>query len=793
MGDLLQGVQGVNKRKDWLCASIIALALGYALFAGLRTVSDFDLGWQLATGRYLVAHHQVPRTELFSYTAHGREWIYPPFSGVIFYLLYLVGGYVALTWLGAFACATAVGFLCSDGSRLTAALAIVAVPALTFRTNPRAELFTTVLFAAVLTIIWRHHLGKSVPLWPLPAIFLVWPNLHLGFISGLAILGAGILFEICDVPFSERRAIALGRLKHLAPWVAASLVATLLNPWGWRIYEAIYRQNKVMQLHSAFIGEWSSAHFNSLAWRQALNARDPGSGEWWLLGVGAVAVLVALSKIRLGPAIVLAGATYLSVAHIRFQALFAIVAVSIGGALLSELARPDVAPPEASRSTGGAPTEKLISLGTVSTRLAALSAAILTLFVGLRIADLVSDRYYVDSGHLSLFGTGPSWWYPERAAAFLEREHLPGNIFHDYNLGGYLTWRIGPQYADFVDGRYIPFGQELFDEQRLLMSLGPDSAEWKQAAERWQINTLIFPVARYAGLGSFPLQDFCNSKLWKLVYLDHVSVIFLRNRPENSEFIKRFDLRCESAAFAPPSLAEGNSFRARAERFNYLMNTGSIFYSLSRDAEASSALQQAEKLFPDNPNLHFVRAQLFGATNRLEEAEREYLRVLRSSPSDAAWYALARLYAGEHRYSDAVRCITEAVPISQVPYERLRSLGTLYVYMDQPESALAAFDRANQNSPYRGDSSDLGKQFNAQLAEGRARAYRQMNDLSRAVAEQESAVRLGAGNPARWIALADLYQAQGQPEKSLRARERAKSMQKETAGMATSLEPSSTN
>jgi hypothetical protein len=95
------------------------------------------------------------------------------------------------------------------------------------------------------------------------------------------------------------------------------------------------------------------------------------------------------------------------------------------------------------------------------------------------------------------------------------------------------------------------------------MSLGPDSSEWKQAAERWQINTLIFPVARYAGLGSFPLQDFCNSKLWKFVYLDEVSVIFVRNRPESSEFLKRFDLRCESAPFAPLSLAAKNSFRAR--------------------------------------------------------------------------------------------------------------------------------------------------------------------------------------------------------------------------------------
>ena len=779
----------MKRRTDWLRVSLVVLAVGYGLFAGLRTVSDFDLGWQLATGRHLVEHHQIPRAELFSYTAHGREWIYPPFSGAIFYLLYLAGGYAALAWLGAFACAAAIAFLCSSGGRLTAALAIVAVPAVAFRTIPRAELFTTVLFAAVLAIIWRHHQGKSARLWLLPVIFLVWPNLHLGFISGLAILAAGVLFEICDMPFAERRATALRRLKHLAPWVAASFAATFINPWGWRIYEAIYRQNKVMQLHSAFIAEWSAVHFNSLSWRQALNARDPASGDWWLLVVGAVAILVALWKKRLGPAIVLAAAMYLSVEHIRLQALFAIVAVIAGGALLSELARP-VAAPGASRANGGATTDKMIPSGTVSTWLAALGAVVLTLLVGIRVADLVSDRYYLDSGQLSLFGAGPSWWYPERAAAFLAREQLPGNVFHDYNLGGYLTWRIGPQYADFVDGRYIPFGKELFAEQRLLTSLGPDTAEWKQAAERWQINTLFFPVARYAGLGSFPLQDFCQSILWKLVYLDDVSVIFVRNRPENSAFIKKFDMRCESAALAPPRLAAGDSFRARAERFNYLMNAGSIFYALSRDAEASSTLEEAEKLFPDNPNLHLVKAQLFSATNRLDEAEREYLRVLRSSPSDAAWYALARLYAGEHRYSDAIRCMKEAVPLSQVPYERLRSLGILYVYENQPESALAAFDRADRNSPYRNDSSELGRQFNAQLAEGRARAYRQMNDLDRAVAEQESAVSLSPGNAVWWMALAEMYQAQGQMEKSLRARERAEAIRKETEGPAKSPEPS---
>ena len=39
------------RKRDWLRLSLVGLALLYAFFAGLRTVSDFDLGWQMATGR----------------------------------------------------------------------------------------------------------------------------------------------------------------------------------------------------------------------------------------------------------------------------------------------------------------------------------------------------------------------------------------------------------------------------------------------------------------------------------------------------------------------------------------------------------------------------------------------------------------------------------------------------------------------------------------------------------------------------------------------------------------------
>src|SRR5215472_18318703 len=78
--------------------------VGYAFLAGLRTLTVTDLGWQLATGRWIVQHHEIPSTDVFSYTAHGQPWVYPVGSGLLFYGAYLIGGYSLLSWIQAAAC-----------------------------------------------------------------------------------------------------------------------------------------------------------------------------------------------------------------------------------------------------------------------------------------------------------------------------------------------------------------------------------------------------------------------------------------------------------------------------------------------------------------------------------------------------------------------------------------------------------------------------------------------------------------------------------------------------------------
>src|SRR6516165_2201561 len=92
------GRSGLSSSIATQIAFVLSLvAVGYAFLAGLRTLTVTDLGWQLATARWIVQHHEIPSTDVFSYTAHGQPWVYPVGSGLLFYGAHLIGGYSLLS------------------------------------------------------------------------------------------------------------------------------------------------------------------------------------------------------------------------------------------------------------------------------------------------------------------------------------------------------------------------------------------------------------------------------------------------------------------------------------------------------------------------------------------------------------------------------------------------------------------------------------------------------------------------------------------------------------------------
>jgi tetratricopeptide (TPR) repeat protein len=736
--------------RSWRIATwaLFALALAYAFVAGLRTVTDFDVGWLLATGRQLVSQHEIPRTEFLSYTAYGTPWIYPPFGGGLLYLVYAIGGFAALSWINALASVAVVMVAIGRPRLLTCALATLAVPSIALRTAPRSELFTTLFFAAFLALLLRHRRGEKSHLWLLPLMMLVWVNAHQGFAAGIALLGVYIALEVEQLLFTSRTAEAVARLKSAAPWIALAIFATFINPWGAKVYQELGAQDKLTALQSAQGSYWSGVQVTASSFAGALQLRDPDSGYWWLLIFAAFAALAALYRRQFGSAVLLVGALYISVVHLRFQALFAIVVIVVAGEVF---ARPFW--------TVGKPVARAILQ-----MAALLLVAVLAL---LHIADTVSDRSYLTTSDLSLFGTGLSWWYPSRAAAFIENNALPAQLFNDHNSGGYLTFRLGPGYRDFADGRAIPFGANILAEQAALVQSPPDSSLWMQQANRRGINTIILSIARFGGLESVPLRDYCASSEWKPVYLDDVSIVLIRNLPQNQPWINRLAIDCGQQRIAPPP-ADPSSLRGRAELYNFYVNAASVYYVLGRDKEASDSIDQAEKLFTADANLSLLAAQLLQADGRFAEAESRYRRALSLRPTDNGWYLLARLFITQKKYPEAAAAVQHSADLAVLPAERYRLLGNLELAMNKPADALPAFDRAEH----------FGKKlaplpsypfFRAKVAEGRGRAWLALHDANRATAFAEESTRL-APEPQRWNLLADCYAAQGRSAEAEQAR-----------------------
>ena len=116
------------------------------------------------------------------------------------------------------------------------------------------------------------------------------------------------------------------------------------------------------------------------------------------------------------------------------------------------------------------------------------------------------------------------------------------------SLDGFTAWRLGPTYADFVDGRGV--SPAVLIEQQELLASNPDSEVWE--ADRRKINILFFSLDRFAGLGTPDLMSLCESHLWRPVYRDDVSMVLLRNRPENRPWIERHELSCQTHDFGAP-------------------------------------------------------------------------------------------------------------------------------------------------------------------------------------------------------------------------------------------------
>ena len=835
----ISDLTAASQRKNrFLFLVLSTVALVYAFLAGLATVGDPDLGWHLATGRWVAQHHHVFSTDVFSYTVPGAPAIYPAGGGLLLYWAFLLGGYKLLSWLSAVACVATVALLLRRGSVVTAAIAIVATTFIAFRSVPRAELFVGVLFAAYVSILWEYYQTGKGRLWLLPLLMLVWVNVHLSFFSGLGLLIAFAGMDVLELPYAgERRARAWQRLKHEVPWFFACGVATLANPWGWRFYPALVDYTRVV--HTLYINEWAPLHWNWLG-IGAMSLRNTSGMFQMLFLIALVAMVTAVAQGKLGPAILVGGAAYEATRHVRMVALASCILVVVAGAVLTSTLpwiRARIQNPRTRSVLATAATVLFAALGIM------------------RATDVVTNYHYLAERNLSTFGTGLSQWFPRRAAEFIARQNLPGEVLNTFNEGGYVLWALGPERRDYIDGRGVPFGESFAQHGGELLSTSLDSPLWEQEAQRYGINTIIFPLT-LDEISLERVKSDCASHHWRPVYLDEVSMVLVRSTPQAESLIQRFEVNCATAPVPREKLP------LTAAAFDSWLDAARVLAALGRNSEALAAADNAMTIFPGSAHAHWYRGQILHAMQRNVEAEQEWqeaiglasheatpwasvpdfqanvwssladlyhhdervpeaigalesvirlssdqnakvearanlgalyldagrtadaekqwLAALAVSPNQSlVWLSLADLYQRDGRVPQAIHALQEGTRLASDPTvktQNLLKLARLEFVTHQPQLALQSLNEAAQNAPPEMLSDKTGRSFSFDLAQGKAAVWMALGDLSQATSFEEQAVALDPQAPDAWSRLAKLYEREGRTADQQRAEARSKTL-----------------
>ena len=500
-----------------------------AAFPVTSAIRDPDFWWHLRSGQLILQQGGLIHTDPFTYTAAGHAWtMHEWLTEVVFAGLYSAGGLALIvavlsvvTWLGVL-CIHQRARMDRPSPFVLGAGIILAVIAGYPIWGPRAQMITFALACLTLLLAERHlRRGGRTSLLLLP-MFLVWSNLHSGFLVGLAFIALIVVAELVAALLKLEDRAPAQRVRSLALLLAGCVLVSAINlngpgiilyPFG--TLGSAAQQSLILEWHSPDFHDWSVRLY----------------GVMLLTLAGLV---VANRSIRLRDAALVVATIVLSLQSVRHIALFVAAATPVWINQADIAVRRLRVRPRRARPLPPAPM-RVLSWGL-------LTALLVAVYAGSRLAPAMATR--TDS---LLYAQD----FPVCAARWLASDPQPLRIFNQYGEGGYLAWALSA-HGDRV---YI-FGDAALMGDDLLYSYG----DVESVTPRW--DTII----RNAGTDvvlfdtNTPLANvMAHASDWTMVYHDPHNVAFAStdrlsalNLPAQPAFTTPGDV-CTTLARTPAS------------------------------------------------------------------------------------------------------------------------------------------------------------------------------------------------------------------------------------------------
>ena len=500
-------------------AFLMPIVFLFTRLEGAKTMlGDGDTGWHIRTGQWILANGQVPHQDFFSYTKAGQPWYaWEWLWDVCAAWTYQHGGLATVVAVNIVIISLTIALLFRlvrrhcENPLVAIAVTFLACAATAIHWLARPHLVTMLFTVILLMILDRAREGHTRWLWALPLFFVLWTNLHGGFLAGLIVLFGFTAGELLRALFTgdsvDRRAALQAGARYGAVAFLCAL-ASIVNPYTYHLHVHIYQ----------FFSE--PYHLQNINEFQSINFHSPVAPylEALLLSGALAAAWFVVKRRDFVPLVLIAGWAHLALFSARNIPLFAIIAAPFVAQALYEMLN----------GLEHAPVAAWVGRATAAFRTAAadfgetdrhwrlyLPSVAAAVVVALLIASPNA------TGKLK-----PEYdpeRYPAKALSVLRSD--PGSrIFTDDEWGDYLLYQLYPGHKVFVDGRSDFYGQDFEQKYRDVMAVQYD---WEQSLSRYKVDTIVLST-KTALAGAIK-----QSGHWRTVYDDTVAIVF-RAVPERA-------------------------------------------------------------------------------------------------------------------------------------------------------------------------------------------------------------------------------------------------------------------
>jgi len=512
-----------------LLASFFAFV---AVVTSFKIFLDDDVFWHLETGRFIVQNGYIPSADVFGFMTSGTAWI--PFEwgwDVITYLIYNIAGYYSLSVFRTLIVMTAFGVIVYVlwKNEISLSLIVLFSVLLVFsslgRFSIRPQVVTYLFFILILYIFYRfknNYKGEKSFIVVPPIIFLLWANMHMGVLLGLAVFGIFVVSEEIEYFFIYKKAKSdeeKTKNKYLVYSFVLSIIALLINPHFIETYLYALRHSEMQMLEE--INEWKSPF------------SDPAVSFYYVkiyiffLFTGVIILYYSLKKKELFPALLYIVTGIYSVRGLRFISDYMFIIFILWMVALGFLFR---------KTNINNTLDKLPV------------KAVLTLLIVFLIVKAADNSLYKDNLNNYFRETGLTVndrYFPKAMFDFIEKEDINkigSKPFNNLKIGGFFIWNF-PESKNFIDSRNL--NDNVYAEYKEIDLRKPG---FENLLEKSGVDYVIYSTP-YLTINTSEIRRNIISYLstdttdWKLIYWDDISFLYVKNLPKFGSLINKYEYK----------------------------------------------------------------------------------------------------------------------------------------------------------------------------------------------------------------------------------------------------------